>query len=406
MHRSELAQDGGTGGAIPRPDEPIDHDSPYPTEPAEVATAEQPLPRAPDTEQPAPPEANAQPEQPTKPKPTAEAEPTAGQATEPTADTSAPAWTATPSPRPASTIEAESAPGAPPGQPAAQPPLTPGAPPAGQEPVAQGAPAEATGGSGPGPRAPAVSPGWGHLAESDHSAEAEQKLAVDERARDTKRGAGRGRRWGRRAVVIVATLALMGIIPAFIARMYTIPSESMETTLHGCAGCDNDRVLVDRMVYRFRNPHPGEVVVFTPGPEIWGNSEEQQPPEINPFILGLRSLGSKIGIKERSGPDFVKRVIAVGGQTVFCCDSRNRIMVDGVAVDEPYVYFSQTPFPKVKVPAAMMWMMGDNRNASLDSRAPGNGPVPLAALDGKVRMIIYPFSRLGSVDDTNPQAHR
>jgi signal peptidase I len=163
-------------------------------------------------------------------------------------------------------------------------------------------------------------------------------------------------------------------------------------------------------VYRFREPHPGEVVVFNAGPEIWGNSEEQDPGESNPLVRGLQSLGELVGIAPPSGPDFVKRVIAVGGQTVSCCDSRNRVVVDGVPVDEPYVYFSlaagpakQAPFPKIKVPAGDLWMMGDNRNASLDSRAPGNGPVPVSALAGKVRMIIYPFSRLGTVDDTDPQ---
>lgn len=255
-----------------------------------------------------------------------------------------------------------------------------------------------------------ASPGWAHLAEDDHPAE---PATADASVKDPEGSVRARKRWFRRIGVGAATIALMLFIPAFIVRMYGIPSESMETTLHGCAGCDNDRVLVDRTVYRFRDPHPGEIVVFNAGPEIWGNSEEQIPGEANPLVRGLQSVGEMVGIAPPSGPDFVKRVIAVGGQTVSCCDSRNRIVVDGVPVDEPYVYFSltsgpakQAPFPKIRVPDGMMWMMGDNRNASLDSRAPGNGPVPVSALAGKVRMIIYPLSRLGSVDDTNPQQPR
>jgi signal peptidase I len=267
------------------------------------------------------------------------------------------------------------------------------------------APAEPDQSTGPGD-----SPGWGHLAEVDDPPGTDTAEAP---VKDPDAGARTRKRWLRRIGVAAATVALMLFIPAFVVRMYGIPSESMETTLHGCAGCDNDRVLVDRTVYRFRTPHPGEVVVFTAGPEIWGNSEEQMPGEANPLVRGLQSMGEMVGIAPPSGPDFVKRVIAVGGQTVSCCDSRNRIIVDGVPVDEPYVYYSlaagpakQAPFPKVRVPDGMMWMMGDNRNASLDSRAPGNGPVPVTALAGKVRMIIYPLSRIGTVDDTNPQQPR
>jgi len=256
-----------------------------------------------------------------------------------------------------------------------------------------------------------VSPGWGHLAEDDHSADVSPTEAAP--VKDAEARARTRKRWVRRVGIGAGTVALMLFIPAFIVRMYGIPSESMETTLHGCAGCDNDRVLVDRTVYRFRDPHPGEIVVFNAGPKIWVNSEEQDPGEGNPLVRGLQSLGELVGIAAPSGPDFVKRVIAVGGQTVYCCDPRNRVVVDGTPVDEPYVYFSleagpakQAPFAKIKVPDGEMWMMGDNRNASLDSRAPGNGPVPLSALAGKARMIIYPLSRVGSLDDTNPQGPR
>ncbi len=220
-------------------------------------------------------------------------------------------------------------------------------------------------------------------------------------------------RWGRRVLVTVVTLALMLLIPTFVARLYVIPSGSMETTLHGCNGCDNDRVLVDRLVYRFTEPRPGEIVVFNAGPEVWTNSEVQNPRTGNPIVRALERTGSHVGISPPDGSDFVKRVIAMGGQTVQCCDPRNRILIDGKPVDEPYLYFDpaaggavQKPFPKVIVPPGTIFVMGDNRNASLDSRAPGNGPVPVPALAGKVRLIVTPFARFGTLDDTDPRTAR
>jgi signal peptidase I len=224
------------------------------------------------------------------------------------------------------------------------------------------------------------------------------------------RAPSKGGRMGRKVAIVLATLLLMAAIPALVARMYAIPSESMETTLHGCAGCTNDRVLVDRMVYRFTDPAPGEVVVFKAGPDVWHNSEVQDPGPGNPIIAGLLNVAGHLGVQQSAGSDFVKRVIAVGGQTVACCDERNRVMVDGAAVDEPYIHFAvefgpamQQKFGPVTVPEGYVFLMGDNRNASLDSRAPGNGPVPLSALAGKARLIVYPFDRVGPISGANPQ---
>jgi signal peptidase I len=98
-------------------------------------------------------------------------------------------------------------------------------------------------------------------------------------------------------------------------------------------------------------------------------------------------------------------VIAVGGQTVACCDDRNRVVVDGRPLVEPYVYYQadagppqQTGFGPVTVPEGELWVMGDNRNNSADSRIPGHGAVPADAVIGKVRLIVLPLSRFGWVD--------
>jgi signal peptidase I len=203
-------------------------------------------------------------------------------------------------------------------------------------------------------------------------------------------------------LLALALLALL--IPAFVARVYAIPSESMEQTLHGCPGCDNDRVLVDRLSYRFADPEPGDIVVFVL-PESWRNSE-LPPPLVsqNPVVKGLQAAVSAIGLSRADEIDFIKRVIAVGGQTVSCCDPRNRVVVDGVPLDEQYIHFDlmfgpaqQAPFGPVRVPPGQIWVMGDNRNSSVDSRAAGNGPVPVANVLGEARMIVLPFARFGAI---------
>ena len=204
------------------------------------------------------------------------------------------------------------------------------------------------------------------------------------------------------------------LIQTFIARVYVIPSQSMEQTLHGCPGCTNDRVLVDKITYRFRDPRPGDVVVFR-GPESWGtNPDVGLSPDENVVARTLHQFGALFGLAPPDERDFVKRVIAIGGQTVQCCDDQNRLIVDGKPLDEPYLYYSlgagnaQESFPPVKVPEGHLWVMGDNRNNSSDSRRhvddSTSGTIPLPNVIGKARAIVLPPSRWGGISDHNPQA--
>ncbi|MFD8499764.1 signal peptidase I [Amycolatopsis sp. NPDC059657] len=217
--------------------------------------------------------------------------------------------------------------------------------------------------------------------------------------------------WKELPILIAVALVLTILIQQFLGKVFMIPSESMESTLHGCTGCFGDRVLVDRVVYDFNDPSPGDVIVFK-GPESWGNAEIA-PQESGNFITStFRWLGSLVGFAPPDERDFVKRVIAVGGQTVQCCDAQNRVLVDGNPLDEPYIHWlgepnTQQPFEPVKVPAGMVWVMGDNRNDSCDSRCQGSGgvsgAVPVDNIIGKVRVIVLPPSRWGGVSDHNPQ---
>ncbi len=210
-------------------------------------------------------------------------------------------------------------------------------------------------------------------------------------------------------MLIGVALLLTFLIQTFVAKVFVIPSGSMETTLNGCTGCDNDRVLVDKVTYNFTDITPGDVVVFR-GPESWSSSEYELDQTTNPVLRGLQMAGSLIGFAPPDEKDFVKRVIATGGQTVACCDALNQVMVDGQPLEEPYIYYlpeagpaRQIPFGPITVPQGEMWMMGDSRNNSADSRAAGHGPVPEENVIGKVRLIVLPFDRFGWVDAVNPQ---
>lgn len=216
--------------------------------------------------------------------------------------------------------------------------------------------------------------------------------------------------WKELPILIVIALVLAFLIQQFLARVYMIPSGSMEQTLHGCAGCTPDRILVDKVTYDFGEPSPGDVVVFR-GPDAWLENDAPAQSSGNAVARFLQSIGSAFGLAPPDERDFVKRVIATGGQTVECCDDRNRVTVDGQPLDEPYIYWQgesvQREFGPVTVPKGTVWVMGDNRNNSSDSRYQGGGgergAVPVENIIGKARLIVLPPSRWGVVSDHNPQ---
>lgn len=219
----------------------------------------------------------------------------------------------------------------------------------------------------------------------------------------------KGSFWRELPILILTALMLTFLIQTFLARVYVIPSASMEPTLHGCPGCTNDRVLVDKLGYRFGDPRPGDVVVFR-GTDSWGTEFISQR-SANVLIRGLQQAGSVIGLAPPDERDFVKRVIAVGGQTVQCCDQQNRVMVNGASLTEPYAVFAgqqpQEEFGPVTVPMGNLWMMGDNRNNSADSRRhvadQRAGTVPVNNVIGKARLIVLPLVRWQGISDPDPQ---
>jgi signal peptidase I len=248
--------------------------------------------------------------------------------------------------------------------------------------------------------------------EEEEPAEPKEADSAAETAADSPEPKAKKRRsfWIELVVLIGIALVLTTLIQTFVARVFLIPSESMEQTLHGCPGCYGDRVLVDKVTYLFNDPRPGDVVVFE-RPSTWTRSDIGTPGS-DSFLRKVMSLFT-LGVVGSNEDDVVKRVIAVGGQTVRCCDEQGRVEVNGAPLDEPYIYWAggapngNQEFGEITVPGGMLWVMGDNRNNSCDSRCQGGGGiaglVPVDNVIGKARYIVLPPARWQGIGDHNPQ---
>jgi signal peptidase I len=223
-------------------------------------------------------------------------------------------------------------------------------------------------------------------------------------ARHRRGGAKKGSLLRELPVLLLIAFVLALVVKTFFVQAFFIPSGSMEQTLHGCTGCTGDRVLVNKVPYWFGEPEPGDIVVFK-GPDTW--TPEVAVAEPSNWVTGaLLWLGRAVGVAPPSEDDFVKRVIATEGQTVQCCDVEGRVTVDGEPLDEPYI-FENTPlesraFGPVTVPEGRLWVMGDHRSASADSKAhlgdQYSGTIGVDDVIGKAAVIVWPVSRFGLLD--------
>jgi signal peptidase I len=182
--------------------------------------------------------------------------------------------------------------------------------------------------------------------------------------------------WRELPILVVVAVLVAVVVRTFVLQTFYIPSESMEHTLN-----INDRVLVNKLVYDFRSPHRGEIIVFT-SPQQWRGDPGEE--------------------------DFIKRVIGVSGDHVVCCDDQHRIVVNGRALNEPYLYHdpsggadmpSDEPFDVV-VPDGRLWVMGDHRAHSGDSREQylrthdvRAATISDDAVVGRAFVLFWPFSR-------------
>lgn len=218
--------------------------------------------------------------------------------------------------------------------------------------------------------------------------------AEPEKTRAEKKRAERKQRsfWKELPILIGVALVLALLIKTFLLQAFSIPSDSMQDTLQR-----GDRVLVDKLTPWFGSkPERGEVVVFhDPGDWL-----PDQPSQQNVVQKALSFIGLMPSASEK---DLIKRVIGVGGDTVEC-KGTGPLKVNGKPLDEPYVYPGNTacsPDPegqfKVTVPSGRLWVMGDHRQNSSDSRyhrnQPGGGMVPEKNVVGRAVVIAWPLNR-------------
>ena len=236
------------------------------------------------------------------------------------------------------------------------------------------------------------------------------KAAVDET--DAADGAGDGKRDGKRdgdkdgkdgkrrrsfwrelPVLVVVAVVLALLIKSFVIQAFYIPSASMQNTLE-----IGDRVLINKIVYHTRPIHRGDIIVF----DGTGSWDVASPNGLNIFSKAVSELEGIVGISHDSNI-YIKRVIGVPGDHVVCCNAKGQITVNGVALSESsYLYPGNQPSAQsfnITVPPGRLWVMGDHRIVSYDSRGhmgdPGGGTIPESGVLGRAFVIIWPPSRWG-----------
>jgi len=200
--------------------------------------------------------------------------------------------------------------------------------------------------------------------------------------------------WSKEIVTILAiAIVLSFLIKTFLFRAFYIPSGSMENTLE-----INDRIFVNLLVPQPFALKRGDVVVFKDTQGWLANV----PKSTGPFAW-VGDIATFIGLApDSSQQHLVKRVIGLPGDRVKCCDADGKMTINGKAITEPYLFPGASPSDTtfdVTVPAGHLWVMGDHRNDSEDSRAHqaanGTGFVPIADVEGRAVVIAWPLDRLG-----------
>lgn len=191
-------------------------------------------------------------------------------------------------------------------------------------------------------------------------------------------------------LLVVVALLVSLIIKSFFVQFFYIPSGSMEDTLR-----IRDRVAVNKVPFISKTIKRGDIVVFR-DPDHWLS---EPTPSTGPIILDkLRESLIALGVLPNPAKQhLVKRVIGVAGDHVVCCDNNKMITVNGKALNEPYIFKGDHPSDMnfdVTVPAGKIWVMGDHRGASADSRYHqddiNKGMVPVSKVVGRVVAVIWP----------------
>lgn len=198
-------------------------------------------------------------------------------------------------------------------------------------------------------------------------------------------------------ILIVSALVLSILVKTFLVQFFYIPSGSMENTLQV-----NDRVGVNKLGALFSDIKRGEVVVFR-DPASWLSIPYDDSKGISKVVKDALVF---VGVLPDPAKQYlIKRVIGVSGDRVVCCSTGGKLEVNGLEVDEPYIYAGNKPSDStfdVTVPKGFIWVMGDHRGASADSRFhtddPNKGMVPLDKVTGRALFVIWPLKNMGVLE--------
>ena len=203
-------------------------------------------------------------------------------------------------------------------------------------------------------------------------------------------------------ILVIVALAVSLVIKTFLVQFFYIPSGSMENTLQ-----INDRVAVNKVPFIGKSIGRGDVVVFR-DPDNW--LPEPYAIDGNKYLAKVKEGFVAVGVLPNPAKQYlVKRVIGVAGDKVECCSKGKKLMINGVEIKEPYIFSgnsaSDTNF-NVTVPEGKIWVMGDHRGSSADSRYHqddvNNGFVPVSKITGQVFATIWPIKSVGLVPGQNP----
>jgi signal peptidase I len=184
-------------------------------------------------------------------------------------------------------------------------------------------------------------------------------------------------------IILVAAAVIAIIIQSFFIKAFLIPSSSMSSTLQ-----IGDRVMVEKVTYYFRKPHRGDIIVFRYLPTDPGALNTN-----NVFYWPFQQIGEALHLTHRGTTPYVKRVIGTGGETVEL--RKGKPYINGKRIEEDYIVDDGSDFGPVKVPKGNLFVMGDNRPNSRDSRFWGT--VPIRSVIGRVFLRWWPLSRFGGV---------